>query len=727
MSSVLGKLNSRCLSSIPPGIVLFCFFFSLYVFTVYGQIRYGDEAERYLQAKSLVEKQTLVIPFIPGEGQTGVGGNAYSQFEIGYGLVVIPFYAVGRLISSHVVLADADWIPVLFTSLSNPLITALTCVVLFAFAHAIGLTSRLALWTSVIFGLATIAWPYSRGLYREALQAFCLLLAVYALFKARTLNSLTWFGVSASAFGYLALTKVANLVMLPVFLGFIAVAFSAEDANWKSVAKWARALKLVGLFLLPTILFLIFQGTINAIKFGNFFDIGPYNYGNPLPYFSLANLFRGALGLLLSPSKGLFAYAPPVLLFLPAWVIFFHRAKTDAVLVFILVVLNILFNGSYFAWEGGSYWGPRYLVEIVPLMILPLGFLWGAGQGAVRWLWRLLSVLVFGIGLGVQLLGVLTNDREYLDLTGRWIDIPGALDFLRHGAIDSLMFSFAPHGEFEISPYGWFLLLLCLLCGLFLIVRVSAKDTEYRLGSRWNNVAVSLIAIGIPLGGLIAWMVPNFSSALVAKGNTKYVAAESFFSDQRFCEAKGFYSEALYFGTPFSKPSASRLEQIAPGPVGIEIDIGDLMALEPDNGSVTIKPDSSVTLFGHNSLEIAAPQGKQVNVEADSRFIPVHGGTQYALFGWLKTSGIAGDGAAILGWYEDNGKWSDSHSLDIVRTSGTHGWSLFTQMITTLPTTRRALLKAGLWESYGTVWIEGLRLIQIDQERSVLAKPLCAP
>ncbi len=727
MRSLVEKLESRYLSSVPIGVVLLCLFFSLYTFTIYGQIRYGDEAERYFQARSLIEKQTFVIPFIPGEGQTGIDGNPYYQFEMGYGLLVIPFYALGRLVSNFIPLADADWIPMLFVYLSNPLMTALTCVLLFAFARAIGLTPRLAIWTTIVFGLGTTAWPYSKGLYREALQGLCLLLAVYAICKARAEETGKWFWVSAIAFGCLALTKVANLIMLPVFLGYIAITFSPSNVDWKSRARWTRAIKLVSLFLIPTLLCLTFQGLINLFKFGNFFNIGPaIVYFDPLPAFSLSGLRSGLPGLLIFPGKSLLLYAPPVLLFLPAWFEFFRRNKSDATFLLIMVIPNFLFYGAYIFWEGGSYWGPRYVVELVPLLVLPFGFLWQTGQGFTRWLWRLASIIVFGTGLFVQVLGAWTNDREYLDVTGQWIDIPGALDFFRHGGIHSLMVSLNPQGGLQASPLAWFLIALVLLCSLFLFIRLSNKESEYLRMSPWHNAALMVIAVGIPLAGLVAWLLPSYPAALAAQGNTKYVAAESFFADQRFCEAKAFYVEALYFGTAFSRQSASRFDEITPKSLGTEVAVGDLIALESNNDAMKIEQDAAVVLFEDRSLKISTPPERQVSTEADTPFFSVLGNSQYELSGWFRAAGIAGDGAAIIGWFEDNGKWRDSRNLDIAQATGTHGWLPFRQTITTAPTTRRALLKAGFSKAFGTMWIEGLQLIQVDPAQSAQTKPRCA-
>ena len=70
-------------------------------------------------------------------------------------------------------------------------------------------------------------------------------------------------------------------------------------------------------------------------------------------------------------------------------------------------------------------------------------------------------------------------------------------------------------------------------------------------------------------------------------------------------------------------------------------------------------------------------------------------------------------GHAFIGWYEDNGKWQQSHTENIVNGSESGGWRLFRQTFTTLPTTKRILLKTGLWKVQGTMWVDDVHLIQI--------------
>ena len=117
----------------------------------------------------------------------------------------------------------------------------------------------------------------------------------------------------------------------------------------------------------------------------------------------------GLYGLLLSPGKSLFLYAPPLLLSvlgLP----FFLRAKGRLAFVFVATPLvYLLVYGSKGVWHGGG-WGPRYLVPALPFLALWALPVWdavlrpGRGRGTVAL--RAAAAVLVVVGVGVQLLGV---------------------------------------------------------------------------------------------------------------------------------------------------------------------------------------------------------------------------------------------------------------------------------------------------------------------------------
>ena len=723
MQRIKQAISTVSFSGPTSGVILFCFLFSLYSLTIHARLRYGDETERYLQAQSLVDRQSWVIRAIPGHERITDGKN-YSQFEMGYGVLLVPPYILGRAVSHFFPSPDLDAVPLIFVSLLNPAITALTAVFLFWFSRALGVGHRISLAVALLYGLGTLAWPYTMGLYREPLQAFTLLVAVYAFYLFRQSGKERYYWFAAVSFGYLVFTKVANAAMLPLF-GLYGLWALYENSKQNLTRGGLVAIIVRGLaFALPMAVFLGIQGAVNVAKFGDVLEIGPSNYRSAESFFSLATVGDGVIGFLFSPEKSLFLYAPPVLLFLPAWVAFLRKNGIDALFILSLIVLNFLLNAAYLYW-GSVNWGPRYLVLTVPLLILPVGLLLEHAQGRARRWWGMAGVAVLFAGLFVQIVAALTDDREVLETMGRGGDLAGVLDLLRHHSIDSLILGVAPDGNVLVSNlFGWGLLAFTALLGLGLFVRV-ARQVSMLYGSPGYNVTAFVILIGLLFGGLIYGVVDPYPRILQAKADAKYVAANSYFSENRFCEAQALYLKALYLGTSTVQASRTRLEQITPEARGTIIPVTDRMTeiLNPDAASVERDPDE--TLFGDGALRIQAAPGKEINSEVDSQFIDAKPNTPYVLSGWQKTQGLYGSGGAIVGWYEDNGNWGHVRGQDIQNVIESRGWQPFRTTITTLPTTRRILIKVGLWHEYGTLWTDGLELVEIEAGGPLQPPPLC--
>jgi hypothetical protein len=722
ISKLTGTLK-KIAAVVPVEMLLFLFFFCVYSFTIYGRLRYGDETERYLQAQSLVERQSWAIRPVPAHSALGADGKTYySQFELGYGLLLVPFYAAGKIVSDLFSIPSPTTSPMLFMSFANPILTALTCVVLFRFSRFIGVQTRTAVVVTIIFGLGTLALPYTRGLYREATQALALLLAVYALFVFQKNRHPRWLFSSGLAFGFLAFTKISNLAMLPIFLLYLGFLLSANDKQ-NDVPPPTSGSKFlqVSLFLLPIIVLLVIQGIVNQFKFGSFFDIGPYNYKDPLPFFSLSTIVSGVWGLLFSLEKGLFVYAPPTILFLLSWASWFRVDRRGAVFALSLILINILYNGAYRLWEGGTYWGTRYLVLIVPLMLLPIGLTIDSWRGQKRIVFAGGLLFVFLVGFGIQILGAAVGDRDYLDVTGKWIQVPGAFDFFRHGAIDSLFVYLQPNG-LTINLYGWALIAFTVLLGIWLwrITQTNAKR-ESSLGA---GIIVWLLTWTILLGLLITQVLSVYPRVLSGQGDTRFVAAETFLENQRYCEARNLYLASLYFGTDFAPQVPERIEAISPRAVGLPIEIGTLMASIESDTEIEVEYDARESLSNVESLRIGAPAGKLASGATLTEFIQFKPQTRYELTGWLKVSNI-NEGNAVVAWYEDDGRWRNPLTIDLINLTGTSGWQLLRKEITTLPTTRRGIIKIGLWHASGTLWIEGIRLVEIDARVPVRA--LCNP
>ena len=114
----------------------------------------------------------------------------------------------------------------------------------------------------------------------------------------------------------------------------------------------------------------------NAIAFGDPLEQG---YG-PKPFDT--NIALGLYGLLLSPSRGLFVYAPFLLFAIAALVLAWRRPGLVASRLRALSLAwlaTLLLYAAYAEWWGGRVFGARFLDDLAPVLFAALA--WGIGQG----------------------------------------------------------------------------------------------------------------------------------------------------------------------------------------------------------------------------------------------------------------------------------------------------------------------------------------------------------
>ncbi len=114
----------------------------------------------------------------------------------------------------------------------------------------------------------------------------------------------------------------------------------------------------------------------NAIAFGDPLEQG---YG-PKPFDT--NLALGLYGLLLSPSRGLFVYAPYLLFALAALGLAWRQPGLVASRLRGLSLAwgaTLVLYAAYAEWWGGRVFGPRFLDDLAPVLFAALA--WGIGQG----------------------------------------------------------------------------------------------------------------------------------------------------------------------------------------------------------------------------------------------------------------------------------------------------------------------------------------------------------
>ncbi len=431
-------------------VAFFIFWTALYASIARGWLPNGDPAAYFLVAASIVENRSLGMseksPVVPLE--PGPDGKFYSKFGVGQSLLEAPFYAVGKALAPRGAEPVHRFYFVYFVSvMSVPIISALGIVLFFLLALELGYGVKASAVCAFLLGLATMMMPYARFGFSEPLQA-CMITGC-ALFAARARGREgvgAWAAAAAGAFiGAAALAKSANLLFVPIFALYLLFSAGPRRAGFMRAAAFCASASVFA----AVILFL------NDIRFGSPFALG-YGAGRDAAFGFNVSALSGLYGLLFSPGKSVFLYAPMLLASVAAMGAFHRERRAESFLVWAASAAAFLLYSRWWAWHGDWAWGPRLIVPVVPLMALPLlplvrGF--SALRPAAKTSFAALAALSFFI----QILGSTVNFHEYIlqtrMLEPRWMkEIPE-----RAGMRDEMLaLHFAP----DFSPVAghWWLL-----------------------------------------------------------------------------------------------------------------------------------------------------------------------------------------------------------------------------------------------------------------------------
>jgi hypothetical protein len=456
--------------------LLFGFFVSVYALTSAGVL---DSADGVLVAKTsqaLLLRHTLALPRGTPNAVTGVGGYGYSIYGIGQSIIEMPFLGFGLLLRSltHHQLASNDWLIAWTTAFTNSFVTALGCVVFFLLVRRLGATPRRGIALTLLYGLCTLAWPYAKTDFTEPLQTLSLLTAAYAALRAREPGQERWLWAAGSALGLAILTKSALFVAVPAFAAYVASA-SLLGADRRGVLRllrkafwWSRLLRRQARLLAPVALAIAVTLWLNAVRFGSPLDNGYTRAVNgdsligPLPW----GFFAGAFGLLFSFNTGIIFYSTPVVFGIIGLRRFARRQPRETLLIGVLGVSFLVLYSVYRYWAGLSAFGPRYLVPLIPFLLLPAvdafpGVL--ARPRVPRWTVAFIAVVALA-GFIEQALGVLVCFGVYSALTCLTSPCPASLDASQSELLydiwllpTSLAYNFlghSPHVVLSGYPFG---------------------------------------------------------------------------------------------------------------------------------------------------------------------------------------------------------------------------------------------------------------------------------
>jgi len=116
-------------------------------------------------------------------------------------------------------------------------------------------------------------------------------------------------------------------------------------------------------------------------------------------------------GFFVSPGKSVFIYSPPLLLALALAPRLWRTVPAYGRLMLVFVVPQILFHAYFRTWADET-WGPRRLMNLIPVTMLPVGLFFE--RGAVVNGGRVAGWLALGLGFAMQLIGVGMNYASHI-------------------------------------------------------------------------------------------------------------------------------------------------------------------------------------------------------------------------------------------------------------------------------------------------------------------------
>ena len=295
--------------------------------------------------------------------------------------------------------------PGLMAKLSSSLLASLTVGLAYLIARRRVDRAR-ALFIAVALGLGTGLWStVSQTLWQHETALFGLMLAVFGLIGTGLLSAIA-IGVG------LGLAASSRLQLLPAVFVLIAA------ATWLRGARVGiLAAALASVFIVPLTL-------ANVRWFGTVLGAAPLLEALHPAVHGTSKTFNlqweGAAGLLFSPNRGLLIFSPVVaLLALGLRPAMKEGWRSPAALCLAAAAVQFLLYASYSVWWGGHTYGPRYMLDILPLLV-PLAVV--ASTTFTGWLAPSVAALLLVCSVAITGLGAVCYPH------GRWNSDPVDID-----------------------------------------------------------------------------------------------------------------------------------------------------------------------------------------------------------------------------------------------------------------------------------------------------------
>ncbi len=443
-------------------IMIFITFFIVYSFFVHwvGWV----ENSQFDLTRSIVEEGRFEIDsYANNTGDRAVYGEHYYSNKVpGVSFLSVPIYVGWKLIYNSIILNSFmensrinnyiintfSGVPIvtyinpgffvltsmiLVTIFTSSLFSALTVVLIYKISRYFTRNEKHRLLITIIYGLGTLAFPYATVFYTHATGTFFAFLAFYLLFKIKKekIEDNKYLFLAGLSIGF---AVVSDYSVTLIFLGLLLLTNSF------------RRYKLF-LFILGSLVGIIPLLLYNFFIFGNPLEL-TINYSDsnifpPITQVTLPNLYI-ILRLLVFPYRGLFFYYPILALSLVGLFYMYKKYKTESLFISFIFISFLIAFSMLFVWWGGTAFGPRYLLPVIPFLMIPL--LYAFEKTNFKIISFLLLISIFTNVLGLQTWENLIVEPNDIKISSEYKERVNTLQLLNNPLYDYYLPLFIENG-----------------------------------------------------------------------------------------------------------------------------------------------------------------------------------------------------------------------------------------------------------------------------------------
>lgn len=278
-------------------------------------------------------------------------GRWVSRFPVGAAIVATPVYLLSGI--GHVP-ANSPFVSQL-EKLSAAIIAVLSVLVVHLSARRLTTPLR-ALVVSLVYAFATSTFSVSsQALWQHGPSQLAFASALYCLIRAR--QEPGWAALAGLPLSFAVIARPTDALL------------AAPIGIYALIHHRRHFVPFVAGGVVPVLFQLWYNNTYYGTPFHSQFN--PLESG----FFGFP-LRDGLLGILASPSRGLFVYSPILVIsFLGLLVVWRRGGHPLLRAVAVGTVMGLLLYGKFFIWWAGYTYGPRYMADFLPglsLLLIPV-------------------------------------------------------------------------------------------------------------------------------------------------------------------------------------------------------------------------------------------------------------------------------------------------------------------------------------------------------------------